>query len=251
MDLRRLVKVSWGRGLLFFDGVWGIGLQACRKAHSVVGSIFMCVCPAGGQRRPPAFLHAAAVNIPSVPGFRLMNKGRKATADPSTHHPPPPPQRRRPVAGDPGTPPQRRRPVAGDPGTEVRLGPLSLRMTVHLFCNSLKRVGLLPMNKGCEARVWRPARQPVWRPALLSEVLFSLDVTCDASRAAPYEQRPKGSRRSLHCGRDDSVVGMNMLDDFGVHDCRNLQRKTGWQICCLARLSLLLRFIRHTRHSFA
>ena len=73
-----------------------------------------------------------------------MDKTRKATADPSTHHPPPPPQRRRPVAGDPGTPPQRRRPVAGDPGTppqrrrpvagdpgnEVRLGPLSLRMTL-------------------------------------------------------------------------------------------------------------------------
>ena len=133
MDLRRLVKVSWGRGLLFFDGVWGIGLQACRQAHSVVGSIFMCVCPAGGQRRPPAFLHAAAVNIPSVPGFRLMNKGRKATADPSTHHPPPPPQRRRPVAGD--------------PGTEVRLGPLSLRMTVHFFCNSLKESRLLGMNR--------------------------------------------------------------------------------------------------------
>jgi len=42
----------------------------------------------------------------------------------------------------------------------------------------------LRMNKGCEARVWRPARQPVWRPALLSEVLFSLDVTCDASHDA-------------------------------------------------------------------
>ena len=58
-------------------------------------------------------------------------------------------------------------------------------MTVHFFCNSLKRVELLPMNKRCEARVWRPARQPVWRPALLSEVLFSLDVTCDASQDAP------------------------------------------------------------------
>ena len=92
----------------------------------------------------------------------------------STHHP--------------RTPPQRRRPVAGDPGTEKRSGPLSLRMTVHLFCNSLKVARLLPMNKGCEARVWRPARQPVWRPALLSEELFSLDVTCDASHDALNEQ---------------------------------------------------------------
>jgi hypothetical protein len=48
---------------------------------------------------------------------------RKANADPSTHH----------------------------PQAEVRLGPLSLRMTVHLFCNSLKRVGLLLMNKGRRA----------------------------------------------------------------------------------------------------
>ena len=163
---------------MFWDGVWGIGLQACLKAHSVVRSIFMCGCPGGYGVRLP-FSHAAAVNIPSVPGFRLMDKGRKANADPSTHHPPPPPQRRRPVAGD--------------PGNEVRLGPLSLRMTVHLFCNSLKRVGLLPMNKGCEARVWRPARQPVWRPALLSEVLFSPDVTCDASHGAPYEQGRKAN----------------------------------------------------------
>ena len=71
-------------------------------------------------------------------------------------------------------------------------------MTVHLFCNSLKRVRLRLMNKRCGARVWRPARQPVWRPALLSEELFSLDVTCDASQAA----------------RDDSVVVMNFLGDL-------------------------------------
>ena len=30
------------------------------------------------------------------------------------------------------------------------------------------------------------------------------------------EQRPKSSGRSLGCGRDDSVVGMKLLDDFGV-----------------------------------
>jgi len=72
-------------------------------------------------------------------------------------------------------------------------------MTVDLFCNSLKRVGLLPMDKRCEVRVWRPARQPVWRPALPSEVLFILDVTCDASQDA----------------RDDRVVGMKMLDASG------------------------------------
>ena len=45
LDLSRLVKVSWRRGLLFWDGVWGIGLQACRKAHSVVRSIFKMRLP--------------------------------------------------------------------------------------------------------------------------------------------------------------------------------------------------------------
>ena len=67
---------------------------------------------------------------------------------------------------------------------------------VHGSRNSTRRVGLLPMNKGCEARVWRPARQPVWRPALLSEVLFSLDVTCDASHDAPHEQGRKAAADS-------------------------------------------------------
>ena len=33
LDLSRLAKVSRGQGLLFLDGVWGIGLQACLKAH--------------------------------------------------------------------------------------------------------------------------------------------------------------------------------------------------------------------------
>ena len=71
----------------------------------------------------------------------------------------------------------------------------------------------LPMDKRCEARVWRPA--------LLSEVLFSLDVTCEASQAAPHEQRPKSSRRSLHFGRDDSGVVVKSRDDFGVYGSRN------------------------------
>jgi len=190
VGFKKVSQGQSGEGLAFFG--WGMGDRVAGLPEGAFsGSIdFQMRLPWGvnGVRLP--FSHAAAVNIPPVPGFRLMNRPRKANADPSTHHPPPPPQRRRPVAGD--------------PGNEVRLGPLSLRMTVHLFCTSLKRVGLLPMNKGCEARVWRPARQPVWRPALLSEVLFSPDVTCDASHDAPHEQGRKASADS------STAVGMTV-----------------------------------------
>jgi hypothetical protein len=36
-------------------------------------------------------------------------------------------------------------------------------------------------------------------------------------RFGPKEENPKGNRRSLHFGRDDSVVVMNVLVKIGVH----------------------------------
>ena len=53
VGFKQVSQGKLGEGLAFFlDGVWGIGLQAYRKAHSVVGSMFKMRLPASVELLP-------------------------------------------------------------------------------------------------------------------------------------------------------------------------------------------------------